>query len=653
MDGKEEILEEEIDNEFLEQEPETEEMPQEIEDDETQYNEGNNPRQKLKNITENAKYYKEQGEKLRARRQTKKNLLDKKTEDNEVSDNDNTIPKTDSSIKNDLEKVDKAKAVKSAVSENTSKAVKQGSEVAVKTAKAIASKIGAFLIANPWIVGILIGIGIFSLIIFIVVLNADASSDGITGLNGYTYVDGIDTCSTYTVKDDGSIIDQGVELDDAVAIILAAEISFAVNSMDTLKASAVAIRSFIVYNQGSSCTIDSGQIAYYTSKKEVALSSGSNYLLAANSTTGLILYENNNVIPGYFAAFCYKETVGDNYVIYYGENDCFVNTKLSTDTNTVYSCTDGIFSPKEQSIPISYIDSLSYTVPKSYMTSECNSNHPSGMSQFGSYYLVDELGYTWQETLYYYYGDEVEIVSIYPSGSSDGIYAGGNYTLTTSNGINDQITSALSNYIDVSAYNNYIYEQVSNAGVGTREAVVAAGIGLIGNLYESYGIRLPYVYGGGHGSYGASVSSYYGIDPNWGTKISSTSNFGMDCSSFVYWVLKNAGFKVTPLVAADQSNYGTKYNLSSLPSSYVIQPGDLLYKSNTGSHIMLVVGIDYDAGLIYIAHASSSSTGAKISTVSINSSSYYVVDMSEFYETQNKYTEDEFYNVYYSSLLTS
>lgn len=657
----------------------------------------------------NNNYYKEEGEKLKDKqrqakettekaRQEKENEYKKKDKDDKGTaskEDPNSIKKTNKDKFNDNKNIAKSKinegkskvaGVGNKVNDLKSKAymAQNPKEAATaiakeefkKRAQEVLIKVTSAILKNPYVLGAIgIIIGLLFLIIIVASIFGGSGNSNMVGLNGYSYIESTTQCDTYTVTKSGATIDSGVTLDDAVAVILMSEISVFDDSEELLKAFAVAIRSFVLEGTTSeSCTINGNQIAYDTSLKSTALDSSSVYYSASYATKGLVLYKDNDFISGYFHAFCYAETVGNDYVIYYGENDCFMNDDYVegvSDPDDRYDCQDNIFSPEEQYIPIDFIENLSYTVPDSYFESECNKNHPSGMSQFGAYYLATEEGYTFDNLLTYYYGDSLEIVSIYQSGN----YYGSNYLGVTTNGANDQLTTDLGSVLEsmgtsTEEYNEYLYTQITEAGVGTRAAVVAAAVSLVANLYESYSIRLPYTLSGGHGVinyggvYGEAVSNYYGIDPAWGSKFSTQfayhytdgntyyySYFGLDCSGFVQWALHNAGFYVSSAGADTQGYYGEQYLLSQTGgSNYYAQPGDLLWHSG---HIMLIVGVDYDAGYIYIAHASSGTNGIKINAISTSDSSNYVVAMDSFYETHSSYTEEEFDDLFWSKTLSS
>ena len=94
----------------------------------------------------------------------------------------------------------------------------------------------------------------------------------------------------------------------------------------------------------------------------------------------------------------------------------------------------------------------------------CWTNHGYGISQYGSYYLATEQDYMMEELLEFYNGD-VALYSIYKGVSN-------NYTLVTSGGTNDILTTSLRNFFEsqgtsAHAFNEYILSNILRASPGT------------------------------------------------------------------------------------------------------------------------------------------------------------------------------------------
>ncbi len=173
---------------------------------------------------------------------------------------------------------------------------------------------------------------------------------------------------------------------------------------------------------------------------------------------------------------------------------------------------------------------------------------------------------------------------------------------------------ASSEYGSVEAFNQHIKDNINAAGYGTREAVVTAGVSLVGDYILATGKRLRY-----------SQSSRQGQD----TEGIVNTDFYLDCSSFAWWAVYNAGFK-TPSYP-QTGTIGTWASENGYLQSGVSggQGGDFLLSSG---HIVLILGT-YDGGY-YCAEFSSRISGAKISKRSYSSLSadgYQLIDMTDYY----------------------
>ncbi len=231
-------------------------------------------------------------------------------------------------------------------------------------------------------------------------------------------------------------------------------------------------------------------------------------------------------------------------------------------------------------------------------------------------------------------------------GSTSGSTSGGSMSYSSSNATVTDSCEQISMPIDeflaskgtsLEEYNNYIFSEVTKAGVGTREGVVAAAVSLVGGLCQKYQARLPYTMGGAH------PANFYGIPtsaPNscgsvgiWGSSINGGSGSmmcgygpyfysGPDCSGFVSWAIHNGGYKYEGLVASGFGSLGTTHSMS----SFTGKPGDVLYNSG---HVVLIVGEDGDNYII--AEASSGENGTRITKEPKTSGRYTVVDMESYY----------------------
>ena len=172
-------------------------------------------------------------------------------------------------------------------------------------------------------------------------------------------------------------------------------------------------------------------------------------------------------------------------------------------------------------------------------------------------------------------------------------------------------------YGSVAGFNQHIKDNVEAAGYGTREAVVAAGISLIGDYIMATGVTLRYDQYTSLG--GRQDSDKEGI---------VNDNFYLDCSSFAWWALYNGGFKIPSYPQTlSQRGWAQGAGYARDPYSTEGQPGDFLVSSG---HIVLIVG-NYDGGY-YVAEFSGWGIGSKISKYGQGSlSGYTLIDMEDYY----------------------
>ena len=193
--------------------------------------------------------------------------------------------------------------------------------------------------------------------------------------------------------------------------------------------------------------------------------------------------------------------------------------------------------------------------------------------------------------------------------------------------LHQQLSSFLqSQGTSLEEFNALIASNVEEAGYHTRAGVVSAAVTLIAELGNKYGVKIPYFWGGGHGSI------VTGADGNWGNNSCRAAangvfyNYcGLDCSGFVTWALNNGGFSTSPLVTGSFQNLPGAQRVA-LTDSAVLQPGDLLESSG---HVVLVVGVE---GSQYVcAEASGNMTGVLFTRRNFNISNYWGVKMDGYY----------------------
>lgn len=237
-------------------------------------------------------------------------------------------------------------------------------------------------------------------------------------------------------------------------------------------------------------------------------------------------------------------------------------------------------------------------------------------------------GSTYVEILESVYGS-----SQYSSASCKyGNFDYGDYQLTSDGTtiLHEPLEDFLSkNGTSLEEFNELIASNVEDAGYGTRAGVVAAAVTLIAELGNNYGVKVPYYWGGGH--YDGVVVGALGY---WGsTQCHTTANgqsydyCGLDCSGFVPWAIKNGGFNKGVGLASD-FQYMTGANRVKLSNSPVMQPGDLL---ESDGHVILIVGIDEEAGQYICAEAMGNAYGVLFTRRSFTESGYWGVDLEDYY----------------------
>ena len=190
-------------------------------------------------------------------------------------------------------------------------------------------------------------------------------------------------------------------------------------------------------------------------------------------------------------------------------------------------------------------------------------------------------------------------------------------------------TFLVSRGTNLTEFNELIASNVEDSGYGTRAGVVASAVTLIAELGNNYNVKIPYFWGGGHGT----ISE--GAEANWGSGRCYTyanghayTSCGLDCSGFVTWAIYNGGYNISPLTTGSFQNLPGAERVE-LKDSAVLEPGDLLESS---SHIALVIAVE-EYGYI-CAEASGRTTGVLFTSRPFTRSGYWGVNMDGFYDTQ-------------------
>ena len=449
-----------------------------------------------------------------------------------------------------------------------------------------------------WLVSL---IGIQGFIIIFVVLLVALVLLGIYGTDStggacysLTSVDSV--CNSVTVQGKGTM-----SLDDYIAGVIHAEVGgMHDENNDMYKAGAVAARSYVLANAkkdgNGNCVVGSSQSfqVYKSNPSEDMIS-------AAKETSGIVLTKNGKIYSSQYDAFCFDSKDSSNYYVCQGN-------KGTT------------------AVPVSWVDSK---VPSTYRAAPHTYSHGNGMSQYGAYYLITQKNMDYVKVLEHFYGDDGAVL-----GSLNG--ENSNYCTSAMNGnfqpltkytirakglkkLNRVLTEAERNNL-----NNYVNSSVDAAGYGTGAGVATAGQSVAYGL-EQYGYYLGYYWGGDRSS--------LGVGTRWGKNVGiaytrggnpTGPEFGVDCSGFVSWTIRNAcNSSFSADTASGFTNYGKR-----IVNIRNAKPGDLL--ANSG-HVILIVKNNGDGTLITVE--SSYSKGVNFNEVNAKTiSGYKIVDMEKWYK---------------------
>lgn len=529
--------------------------------------------------------------------------------------------------------------------QNKEKQIKKSGKAIKKTATILAIK---FLVPKKFkiiFVAVLLLV-VFPLLLTMMALATSGNISSSMGLSGYDYYAG--ACDKVRVKG-GNLI----SMEEYVAGVVINEVGGF--TQETLKAFAIGARTYVI--QGASKSGDTDDCYYdvtntsdsfqvYTSDKVP-----DNVTQAVNETRGIIITIDNKPKMFYDASCIYtaaqarsktpSETFDDNYVyIRYGEKTINGDNYQKIDKEKAKS-----------------IGTLNYYINKAENGTACSGNHGWGMSQNGSAYLEAYEGYNYEKIINYYYQNKEKLVSIYKGATSGGSYSG-DYPIDPNNElysnnkflINTSLSNVLSNNgSSVEEFNEYLKSEIEKAGVGTREASVAAAVTLIGSLAEQ-GYKINYQWGGIHTELG--INSQYGTPVGTGSCDGSYAAqgydpsvcrtnykwYGFDCGGFVTWAIYNGmqGSNSPGGVTVSRSNifsYSANNKISLNSNKAVCKIGGVL--DSTG-HIVLVVGHD-DVNKQYIVAEATGSRldegrgGVKLSHYPYGAKGYWCGNLDEMY----------------------
>lgn len=362
-------------------------------------------------------------------------------------------------------------------------------------------------------------------------------------------------------------------LDDYVAGVVSAEVG-GLNNKEIYKVFALAARTYVLTHDND-CTIESSD------RKQVFRditndNSATSKLIyeAVSETSGKVILQENELYSVSYDAFCSIDK-DDNYYTIKQQN---------------------------QKIPISWVDAQS-GIADSWKKGTCEGNHGRGISQWGAYYLASEKGYTAEEILQYYLGEENVTISnksyMTSVANLDVKNTTGAKVLNTS--LNEFLSS---NGSSVTELNSFIKESVTSAGKGTREGVVTAAVSVINFLYDNYQVKLPYYWGGSYQQYGLP-GNFGGNAPTKTTPYGTVYNFyGFDCSGFVSWAIMNGGYRIDRKTTHGFHDAFSSDSCVITDSSCFGQPGDLINSRN--SHVQMIIAADTASGKYMVAESTGS-----------------------------------------------
>ena len=362
-------------------------------------------------------------------------------------------------------------------------------------------------------------------------------------------------------------------IDEYVAGVVAGEVGF-FGDIEVDKAFAIAARSFLLTHDDGNCTIESSD------RRQVfreLTDSPTDQLArqAAEETSGKVLLKDNQLFSSQYDAFaCIAKD--DNYYTISQANQKIPRTWIESKINPANTPRWFICNGKEN----------------------LQQHHGNGMSQYGSWYLASEQGYTYDQILNYYLGDQNVSIS---SGFMTSI-AGLEIKDTTSS---KKLDTKLEDFLlmqgtSVENLDAFVYDSVSSAGKGTREGVVTAAVSLVNYLYDNFNIKIPYYWGGEYQN--------YGVDKNFGAVAGSSCSpstcyykDGFDCSGFVSWAIKNGGYNISRKTTQGFHSSFSKNSCNVKDSNCIGQPGDLI--NSASCHVQMIVAVDEASGKYYIVES--------------------------------------------------
>lgn len=435
-----------------------------------------------------------------------------------------------------------------------------------KKAVVVAATAAKLIVLLPLIAAVFLIIFIAAIFATVIAIDEDKDFNEQLSTSGYY----ANRCRQVTVlTDNGS---RTYDFEDYIAGVVSAEVGL-FNNLEVYKEFAIAARSYFLTHDDN-CTIESStrrQVFRDITDRSYAYSDL--IYQAVDETKGKVIMYNGQVDSVSYDAFCSIEVDANYYTI----------------------------KQAHHRIPRAWVDAQS-GIADSWKQGTCAGNHGNGLSQWGSYYLATEENYTYDEIIRFYLGPEAVI----SRGAFNSSISGINIQDTTNgNELHQSLAEFLeANGSSIDEFNDTLHDAVVQNGAGTREGVVTAAVNLIDLLYDNYGVRIPYYWGGQYQKVGANPN--FGKQTTPSTSSGGTTYYytGLDCSGFVSWAIRNGGYEFSRRTTKSfDSDFGK--DSCDIEDSYCIgQPGDLI--NSASCHVQMIVGVDEPNGIYYVAE----STGA-------------------------------------------
>ena len=413
--------------------------------------------------------------------------------------------------------------------------------------------------------------------VFLITIAIEGNEKGIA-MNGYYAMRCPEVTVVFTDKQNNyEVTDiKTYPLEEYVAGVVAGEVGF-LGSTEVDKAFAIAARSYFFANE-SNCTIESSD-RKQVFRELTTTQTDKLAIEATEATKGKVLLKDNNLYSTQYDAFACIEKDDNYYTI----------------------------SQAEQKIPITWLESKinPSSIPDWFIcngSENLKNHHGNGLSQYGSLYLAEEKGYTYEEILAFYLGKEDITIS---SGYLTSI-AGLEVKNTTSATNLDRPLGELlnENGASIEDMNAFIKESVESVGKGTRAGVVAAALSQINYLYDNFNVNIPYYWGGAYIGYGVYDSLGAITSGSTSTGGKTYIRKGFDCSGFVSWAIKNGGYKFGRFVTGGFHNAFSGDSCDITDQNCIGQPGDLI--NSQTCHVQMIVAVDEVSGKYMIAESTGS-----------------------------------------------